>query len=85
MIIKSDKSLSDFDFWSGAVYHANKLSPEDFDTIEDTLTELYPDGMTETEINDTFWFEEDFLAECIGFNSWEDYEESLEEDEESEE
>lgn len=78
MIIKSDKSLSDFKFWSGAVDRASKLSEEDFSTIEDVLTDMYPDGMTECEVNDFFWFEEDFIAECLGFDCWEDFIESEE-------
>ena len=82
MIIKTDKTLADFDFWAGAVYHTNMLNVEDFDAIEDTLTELYPDGMTETEINDMFWFEEDFIKEAIGYKDEEEEEEEEEDEEE---
>ena len=42
--------------------------------IEYILDDLYPDGMTETQINDLFWFEEEFLCESIGVN----YDEYLE-------
>lgn len=78
MIIKSDISLSDFKFWSGAVDRASKLTSEDFDTIESVLSDMYPDGMTDTEVNDFFWFEEDFIAECLGFNDWDEFLESEE-------
>lgn len=78
MIIKSDVSLSDFKFWSGAVDRTSKLTSDDFETIENVLTDMYPDGMTDTELNDFFWFEEDFIAECLGFDSWEDFLESEE-------
>jgi hypothetical protein len=30
-------------------------------------------GATETEINDMFWFEEEFLCECLGIDFEEDY------------
>lgn len=70
MIIKSETSLSDFKFWSGAVDRTSKLTSENFDTIENVLSDMYPDGMTETEVNDFFWFEEDFIAECLGYESW---------------
>lgn len=78
MIIKSDVSLSGFKFWSGAVDRASKLTSDDFSKIEDALTELYPDGMTECEVNDFFWFEEDFIAQCIGYDSWDEFLESEE-------
>ena len=37
------------------------------------LEDLYPDGMEETEVNDLFWFEEEFLCELIGVDYEEDY------------
>lgn len=78
MIIKSDKPLSDFKFWSGAVDRASKLTSENFDTIEDVLSDMYPNGMTDTEVNDFFWFEEDFIAECLGYEDWDEFLESEE-------
>ena len=73
-IIKED-SLRNFDFWSGARDRVKYLSDEDFDQIEETLEEIYPDGMTETEINDLFWFDEDTIAEWLGYSYWEELEE----------
>ena len=73
-IIKED-SLRNFDFWSGARDRVKYLSDEDFDQIEETLEEIYPDGMTETEINDLFWFDEDTIAEWLGYSDWEELEE----------
>ena len=34
--------------------------------IEFQLDEIYNDGMEEVQINDLFWFEEEFLCELIG-------------------
>ena len=73
-IIKED-SLRNFDFWSDARDRVKYLSDEDFDQIEETLEEIYPDGMTETEINDLFWFDEDTIAEWLGYSDWEELEE----------
>lgn len=73
MIVKSNVSLSNFKFWSGAVDRTSKLTSDDFETIENVLTDMYPDGMTDTELNDFFWFEEDFIAECLGFDCWGDF------------
>ncbi len=78
MELKHDVALRDFEFWSGAVSRANQLTLEQLDQIEFELEELYPDGMTDTQVNDLFWFEEDFIAQCLGYEDWE----ALEADEE---
>jgi len=68
MIIKTEKDLTNFDFWSGAVSLSNRLTYTELKQITEQLEELYPDGMTETQINDLFWFDEDFICEMIGEN-----------------
>lgn len=83
MKIYYEKSLSDFEFWSGAKDRTKFLTIEDFDTIETIIEDLYPDGIDETKLNDLFWFEEDTIAEWLGFSSWEELEASKS-DEESE-
>jgi hypothetical protein len=65
-------SLTDFDFWAGAYDTVKYLIEDEFDTIENILIDLYPEGMTETELNDFFWFEEDTIAEWLGYDSFED-------------
>lgn len=84
MKIYCEKSLSDFEFWSGAKDRTKFLTIEDFDTIETLLEDLYPDGMSETQINDLFWFEEDTIAEWLGYDNWEALEEDRKEDNENE-
>ena len=76
--IVSEIALEDFEFWRGAKYVADKLSHDDFIQIEDYLNEISPDGMTKTEVNDFFWFEDDTIAEILGYDSWEDLEEKRE-------
>lgn len=94
-----EESLRHFEFWSGAKQVADELTYEELDAIEAELESLYPDGMDETDINDFFWFEEDTIADWLGFGSWEglcrvhagldewedDEEEEEEEDDEEEE
>tara|TARA_Y100000004_G_C8790184_1_gene358877 strand:- start:414 stop:644 length:231 start_codon:yes stop_codon:yes gene_type:complete len=58
--------LTHFEFWSGAKDLADKLTYSELSQITDSLEDLYPNGMTETQINDLFWFEEDFICEMIG-------------------
>ena len=52
--------------------NADKLTIEQFDELESMLDELYPDGMTETQLNDLMWFDFDTIKNWLG----------LEEDEE---
>ena len=74
MKVITETNLTDFDFWSGAKYFADKLTYSELETISEQLQGLYPDGMTDTQINDIFWFEEDFICKLIG----EDLDEVLE-------
>ncbi len=76
MKIYREESLSGFEFWSGAKDFAEKLTDTEFDQIEDNLTELYPDGMDETQINDLFWFEPETVCDWLGL----DYNEVMERD-----
>lgn len=72
MKVYSEQSLGDFEFWSGAKDTVKYLTAEQMDTVEAILEDVYPDGMTNTEINDIFWFEEDTIAEWLGYNSFEE-------------
>lgn len=65
-------SSRDFKFWSGAVDTVGYLSDEEVDTIISILEECYPEGISETELNDFFWFEDGTIAEWLGFESFED-------------
>ena len=70
MTITKELDLQQFDFWSGAKDHNftySELKELEF-SLEDVLTDP-----TETTINDLFWFEEEFLCECIGVAYEEDY------------
>ena len=66
-----DKGLRDFDFWSGAKDTVGYLTSDELDTIEDMLEDAYPDGMTETQVNDLFWFDTDVIAEWLGYEDFE--------------
>ena len=68
MKLYSEKSLSGFEFWSGAKDNAEKLTSKQMDQIESTLEDVYPDGLSETELNDLFWFDFETVAEWIGMS-----------------
>lgn len=72
MKIYSEKSLNEFDFWSGAKDTVKYLTEDEINLIETILEDSFPDGMSETEINDFFWFEEDTIAEWLGYPSFDD-------------
>ena len=68
MKIIQHKDLTHFEFWSGAKELADKLSYQELMQITDLLEDLYPNGLTDTQINDLFWFDGDFICELINKN-----------------
>ena len=71
--------LSNFEPWSGAKSTFNRIENEDkLEQLEAILEEQYPDGMSETELNDLFWFEEDWLFEILDIRSESQIEDELE-------
>lgn len=72
MKIYSEKSLRNFEFWSGAKENANGLTSEQLDEVENILEGMYPEGMDETEINDLFRFDFDTIKEWLGITDEEE-------------
>lgn len=72
MTIKTETTLKNFDFWSGAKDTVKYLTESELETIESYLEELYPEGITDTELNDFMWFEDDIIAEWLGFNDFDE-------------
>lgn len=72
MKIYTEKELVTFDFWSGAVDTVNYLTEDEMHTIEYMLEECYPEGMSDTEVNNFFWFEDETIAEWLGYSSFEE-------------
>lgn len=71
MKLYREESISSFDFWSGAKDTVKYLTKDEMNTIECILKEQYPDGMSETELNDLFWFEDDLIAKWLGYEDFE--------------
>ena len=65
--IISETSISKFNSWSGAKNTQDRIVKEgkenEFDAM---IEELYPDGLTDTELNDMLWFEEEWIYETLG-------------------
>ena len=67
MIINKNIDLKNFEFWAGAKDLADLLTPSELEQIESNLEDIFHDKTpSETDINDLFWFEEDFICELIG-------------------
>ena len=70
MKIVCEISLENFEAWSGAKSTLDRIIAEGkCDELETVLEELYPDGMTDTQLNDLLWFEPDTVFELIGIRS----------------
>ena len=76
MKIYKDEYLSNFEFWSGAKDRASQLTLDELERIESELEQLYPNGMSETELNDLFWFDFEWVVSLLGYESEEEFEES---------
>ena len=69
-VTNDNLSVRNFDAWSGArdtkdlIIGNNKVDEFDF-----LIEELYPDGLTETLLNDILWFEEDWICETLGIDN----------------
>ena len=74
MNIKTEQSLTNFNFWSGAESNAKLLTYTELNELESQLEDIYPDGMEETQLNDLFWFEFDTVCEWLGLDIEEVYE-----------
>ncbi len=74
MIIKTDTNLSDFNFWSGGEDRALLLTANELDDIGACLEDVYPDGLTDVELNDLFWFDFEAMCSLIGLDDGEVYE-----------
>lgn len=77
------EGIDNYEPWAGAVsryeeiYNAGKLYE-----LESLLEDEYPEGMSETDLNDFIWFEEDTWREWLDME--EDEEDEEDEDEEDE-
>jgi hypothetical protein len=72
-----ETSISNFESWSGAKETQKRIIEEGKENEFDSLIEeLYPEGLTETELNDILWFEEDWIFESLGIEEEEEEEEN---------
>lgn len=86
MKIVSDINIADFKAWSGGKNTLDRVIKESkCDVLESVLEDLYPNGMTDTQLNDLLWFDDetvyewcDIRSETTICNELEDAKETLE-------
>ena len=67
MKIYRETSLESFEAWGDAIGTLDKVREAGkCDELEAILEDLYPDGMSETELNDILWFEPETVFWWLG-------------------
>lgn len=70
MLITYELDLNSFDAWGGAIDTLNRVKNEGkVNQLESILDEMYPEGITEGELNDLLWYEEDDIFSWLGIRS----------------
>ena len=73
MIIKTEKNLRNFEAWSGAIETKNLILDAGLEEeFEGLIEELYPNGLSDTELNDILWFDADWILENLGIKEEEE-------------
>lgn len=80
MTITYELDLERFEAWSGGKRTLERVINEGkCGYLEQMLEELYPDGMTETQLNDLLWFDSESVYEWVGIRSEEQIEREIRE------
>ena len=67
MKITREMNLRKFEAWNGAKNTLNKLIElGKCEELEAILEDLYPEGMTDTQLNDVLWFDVEWIYETLG-------------------
>ena len=65
-ITKEISNIYEFEAWSAAVYTYNAIienhKQDDFMLM---LEEIFPDGCSETELNDFLWFDDEYILSAL--------------------
>lgn len=83
MTITYELDLERFEAWSGAKSTLERVINEGkCGLLEQMLEELYPEGMTETQLNDLLWFDSESVYEWLDIRSEEQIKREIQEAEE---
>lgn len=86
MKIITERSFERFDAWSGGKDTQDRIiEAGKADQFESIIEDMYPDGLTDTELNDLLWFDSEQVFEWLGITDEEETEDDEEDDTEEEE
>ena len=67
MKVYEELNLKDFESWSGATETKNIIINEGKEEeFEELIEELFPNGVSVTELNDLLWFDSEYILNCLG-------------------
>ena len=69
-----EKSLENFEAWSGGKDTLDELTHDECEKVESLIEETFAETPTDGDINDFLWFERDTIAQHLGYDDWEDLE-----------
>ena len=73
MKITVETTLRDFNAWSGAIYTKNLILDAGMEEeFEELIEEIYPDGLSDTQLNDILWFDGGWILETLGIEEEEE-------------
>lgn len=73
MLIKTETNLKNFETWSGAKKTKKIILDAGLEEeFEELIEEIYPDGLTDTELNDILWFDGSWILETLGIEEEEE-------------
>ena len=69
-VYNDNLTLRNFNAWSGATDTQDRIINEGkADEFDNLIEELYPDGLTETTLNDLLWFEDEWIFVFLGIET----------------
>ena len=67
MKVYKELNLKDFESWSGATETKNIIIQAGKEQeFEELIEELFPNGVSATELNDLLWFDDEYILNCLG-------------------
>ena len=70
MKVYEELNLKDFESWSGATETKNIIINEGKEEeFEELIEELFPNGVSATELNDLLWFDQEYVLNVLGIQT----------------
>lgn len=71
LVVRSEYSLSEFEPWGGAVETLRIIEENNkLQELEFILEDQYPNGVTDVDLNETLWYDSDWILESLGLDEY---------------